>query len=226
MYRKIKRPFSTARVRPPHATLLPLVPAPGVGPPRAARPGTRLARALPEAPRASGWPALEAASRPQVRTARTGAWGRRGGAAGAAAGEDCGKRDKSLKRLIQKLRGAAAATGAHAGTARTRERLVPTCGGVLRTAMTKGAADGQRRDALGRRKRRTARSPHPRAGCGETSGGAGDGGVLPPQGSGRRRVGDARGAVRQRPRRRLPGGPGPGQWEGGLQQVSDDARCA
>jgi hypothetical protein len=65
--------FSTARVRPPHASLLPL-PAPGVDPPRVARPGTRLARALSEAPRTSGWPALAAARRPQASTARAGDW--------------------------------------------------------------------------------------------------------------------------------------------------------
>jgi hypothetical protein len=78
--------FSTVHVRPPYALLLPLVPAPGVGPPGGARPDTRLARALPEASRAS---------RPPGSTARTGAWGRRGGAAGTAAGEDCSKRDVS-----------------------------------------------------------------------------------------------------------------------------------
>ena len=103
---------------------------------------------------------------------------------------------------------------------RARERRVHTRGGVLRAAMTRGAADGQRRDALGRRGRRTARSPHPRAGCGETSAEQETAEWSLPRAA----VGDAsvtHEVVRQRTRRRLPGGPGPGQWEGGLQQVAD-----
>jgi hypothetical protein len=65
-YRKNKATFygvsPPPRVRPLPATLLPLVPATGVGLP--AYPGTRLARAGPAAPHASGGPALVAAGRP------------------------------------------------------------------------------------------------------------------------------------------------------------------
>jgi hypothetical protein len=131
-----------------------------------------------------------------------------------------------LKRLLQKLvqrwrrcGGAAAETGAHDGTASTSERRVHTRAGMQDAATVRDAAHGHQQGALGRRGRRTAMSPNPRAVCGETSGGAGDGGVVPPHGSGRRRIGDARGAVRQRTRRRLPGGHGLGQWEVGGCQV-------
>jgi uncharacterized membrane protein YeaQ/YmgE (transglycosylase-associated protein family) len=58
-YRKNKATFHAvppARVRPPPAPLLPLACAWG-RPARPVRPGTRLARALPAAPHASGWPA-------------------------------------------------------------------------------------------------------------------------------------------------------------------------
>jgi hypothetical protein len=64
--RKNKATFygvSPTRVRPLPATLLPLVPVPGVGP-LACR-GTRLARSWLAAPHASGGPALVAAGRPQ-----------------------------------------------------------------------------------------------------------------------------------------------------------------
>src|SRR4029453_261604 len=89
--------FSTDRVRLPHATLLPLVPTPGVGPPPARRPPWRAPhQGVPEVPRATGrHPAPQG-------TDRTGGRGRAAGAAGAA-GEDRFKRGESLKRLIQKL---------------------------------------------------------------------------------------------------------------------------
>jgi hypothetical protein len=62
-------------------------------------------------------------------------------------------------------------------------------------ATAKDGAHGPPRGALGRRCRRTAVPLLPRTVCGEMAGGAGDGGVVPPQGRGRRRVGDARGKV-------------------------------
>ena len=80
--RKIKRPFPPTASAHPHATLLPscpLLPAPGVGP----------------TPRASGWPALDAAGWPPLtpqRTDRMGGWGRAACTAGAARGG--GLRDK------------------------------------------------------------------------------------------------------------------------------------
>ena len=97
-----------------------------------------------------------------------------------------------MKRLIQKLLqrwrrcgGTAAETGAHDRTARTSERRVHTRAGVQNAATVWDAAHGPQQGALGRRGRRTAMPPHPRAVCGETSGGAGDGGgVVPPHGSG------------------------------------------
>ena len=71
--------FSTDRVRPLHATLLPLVPAPGVGPHPSRRPPWRAShQSVPEAPRATGrHPAPQG-------TDRTGGWERAAGAAGAA----------------------------------------------------------------------------------------------------------------------------------------------
>ena len=48
--------------------------------------------------------------------------------------------------------------------------------GVEHTAMTKGTADGQRRGVLGRGGGRTARAPHPRTRCRETSSSTGEGG--------------------------------------------------
>jgi hypothetical protein len=64
--------------------------------------------------------------------------------------------------------------------------------------------------------------PHPRAVCGETSGGAGDGGgVVPPHGSGRRRGGDTRGAVQVEDQAKASWRTRAGAMEGGLQTVSD-----
>jgi hypothetical protein len=128
-------------------------------------------------------------------------------------------------------RWAAAETSAYDGTASPSERRVHTRTGVQDAATVRDAAHGPKQGAMGRRGRRTAMPPNPRAVCGKTSGGAGDGGV-PPHGSGWRRVGDTRGAVRRKTRRRLPGGHGLGQWEVGLQKVSDaggssaSPRCA
>jgi hypothetical protein len=65
-YRKIKRPF------PPTACAHPVLRSART--PRTARPGARLAGRARGAPHASGWPV----------PGRTGAWGRKGGAAGAA----------------------------------------------------------------------------------------------------------------------------------------------
>ena len=78
-YRNIKTAFSTDRVCPPHATLLPLVPAPDVGPPPSHRPPWRAPpQGVPEAPRATGrHPAPQG-------TDRTAGWGRAAGAAGGA----------------------------------------------------------------------------------------------------------------------------------------------
>jgi hypothetical protein len=112
-----------------------------------------------------------------------------------------------LKKLVQKLLQRwrrCGETGAHA------------CGHARRCH---GKGCGTRAPAgraLGRRGRRTAMPPNPRAVCGETSGGAGDGrGVVPLHGSGRRRGGNARGAVRRRTRRRVERPPG-----------GDDVQCA
>src|SRR5262249_53931700 len=60
----------------------PAPPRAGVGP--AAPPWRTPCQGGPEAPRASGWPALQATDRPPARTTRPGVWGRRGGTAGAA----------------------------------------------------------------------------------------------------------------------------------------------
>ena len=89
-YRKNKATFHAvppARVRPPPTTLLPLVPAPGVGPPALPAwhtPGQGVARSAPRQRRATPWwpPAGHRPAPPG--TARTGGWGRAAGAAGAA----------------------------------------------------------------------------------------------------------------------------------------------
>jgi hypothetical protein len=69
--------FSTDRVRLPHATLRPLVPAPGIGPrPSRHPPWGAPHQGVPEAPCATGHhPAPQG-------TDRTGGWGRAAGAAG------------------------------------------------------------------------------------------------------------------------------------------------
>src|SRR5262245_22779502 len=81
-YRKIKRPFPPTSSAPPPATLLPLVPAPGVGPHPARHPPWRAPHQDgPEAPCATGHhPAPQG-------TDRTGGWGRVAGAAGVAGGD-------------------------------------------------------------------------------------------------------------------------------------------
>jgi hypothetical protein len=95
-------------------------------------------------------------------------------------------------------------------------RRVHTRAGMQDAATVWDAAHGHQQGTLGRRGRRTAMPPNPRAVCGETSGGAGDGrGVVPLHGSGRRRGGNARGAVRRRTRRRVERPPG-----------GDDVQCA
>jgi hypothetical protein len=83
--------FSTDRVRPPHATLLPLVPAPDVGPPPSHRPPWRAShQGVPEAPRATGrHPAPQG-------TDRTGGWGRAAGAAGG--GQICRPSSRKFQR--------------------------------------------------------------------------------------------------------------------------------
>src|SRR5215475_1165293 len=91
-YRNIKTAFSTDRVCPPPATLLPLVPAPDVGPPPSHRPPWRAPhQGVPEAPRATGrHPAPQG-------TDRTGGWGR---AAGAAGGGCCTKPGDLIQRAL------------------------------------------------------------------------------------------------------------------------------
>ena len=63
---------------------------------------------------------------------------------------------------------------------------------VQDAAQAQEGAHGQPRGALGRRYRRPARPLLPRTVGGETAGAAGDGGVVPLQGSGWRRVGAAK----------------------------------
>jgi hypothetical protein len=78
--------FSTDRVRLPHATLLPLVPEPGVGPHPSRRPPWRAPhQGVPEAPRATGrHPAPQG-------TDRTRGWGRAASAAGRGCPRSIGK---------------------------------------------------------------------------------------------------------------------------------------
>jgi hypothetical protein len=79
------------------------------------------------------------------------------------------------------------ASGTTGEKARPRSPVYST---VTDLARLRGWSTSQPRGALGRRGRRTAMPPHPRAVCRETAGGAGDGGAVPLQGSGRRWDGD------------------------------------
>ena len=164
-------------------------------------------------------------------TDRTGGWGRAACAPGGLEGTD-----SNAMRAVKEAMRARGQSSCNAGGAvegrrlsgctrwdseHERETGAHACGRARR-CHAKGCGTRAPAGRAGETRTQDGHASQPCAVCGETSGGAGDGGgVVPPHGSGRRRVGDARGAVRQRTRRRLPGGHGLGQWEGGLQKVSD-----
>ena len=196
-YRKIKRPFP-----PPAAPAARDSPAP--------QDSGRTGRGT-GACAGRGWPAL--AGRGLMHT--------QGGEAELPGGTDSSLRSRRaalIQKRLQRWRrsgGAAAETGAHAGTARTSERRVHTRVGVKHAAKARGTPPWEPWDALGvHAGRRTAFPPHSLAARGATSGSGPDDGC-------RGRFSDPPGAVRRRTRQRRPGGHAPERSGAGLLPVSD-----
>ena len=196
-YRKIKRPFL-----PPAAPAARDSPAP--------QDSGRTGRGT-GACAGRGWPALAG------RGLHAGGRGCR--LPGGGLIQACSSRRAALiQKRLQRWRrsgGAAAETGAHAGTACTSERRVHTRVGVKHAAKARGTPPWEPWDALGvHAGRRTAFPPHSLAARGATSGSGPDDGC-------RGRFSDPRGAVRRRTRQRRPGGDGLGRSGVGPPPVSD-----